>query len=61
MTLLDPTENCDVGNKGFKDKQLVYAQSSLVLTQEIANAPDWGPAQIDERQGKLADLALEIW
>lgn len=61
MTLLNPTENCDVGNKGFKDKQLVYGQSSVVLTKEIAGVPEWGPAQIDERQGELADLALAIW
>ncbi|PWT83042.1 MAG: hypothetical protein C5B58_07165 [Acidobacteria bacterium] len=61
MTLLDPAENCDVGNKGLKAKQLVYGQSSLLLTKEIASAASWGPAEIDQRQEKLAELALEIW
>jgi hypothetical protein len=61
MALLDPAENCDVGNKGFKEKQIVYAQSSQLLTQELSKLHNWTPTEIDERQAELAELALQIW
>ena len=61
MTLLDPTMNVDLGNKGFDEKKLIYKTSPLLITQRIANFDDWGPNQIDVRQNEMADAAIKIW
>jgi hypothetical protein len=61
MTLLDPTINVDIGNKGFDEKRAIYSKSPLLITQEIAEFKKWGPEEIEERQAALADDALKIW
>ena len=61
MILLHPEQNVSLGNKPFAEKRPIYRDSSFLLAQEVGNSPSWGPAEIDARQQKLADLALEIW
>lgn len=61
MVLLSPDENAKLGNKGFSDKRLVYAKSPLLLTQSVANFSNWGPAEIDQWQESLAEIAVKIW
>ena len=61
MTLLDPTQNVDVGNKTFDEKLPIYKASPLLITQEIAKNSSWGPDEIDARQAVMAATALDIW
>jgi len=61
MTLLDPTENMDSGNKSFEEKLLIFKASPLLITQEIAKNQKWGPDEIDARQAVMAATALDIW
>ena len=61
MTLLDPTNNVDMGNKPFEEKRIIYKSSPLLITQEIGAFSKWGPEEIDDRQSSLAIEALKIW
>jgi hypothetical protein len=61
MVLLNPNVNVKVGNKPFGERKFLYADSPLLLTQEVADYEKWGPNQIDQRQDKLAELAPKIW
>ena len=61
MTLLDPANNHDLGNKGFQEKAVIFQKSPLLITQEIGKQKEWGPSQIDARQAVMAATALDIW
>jgi hypothetical protein len=61
MVLLTKSENEDVGNGAFPTKKPVLRASQLALTSEVGRRADWGPKQIDERQQRLAKLAVEAW
>lgn len=61
MTLLLAKDNGDLGNAPFSAKKAIYKESPYVLTRQIAQAKEWGPAQITERQKGLAVLALKAW
>lgn len=61
FALLAKTKNALIGNKPFSVKQPVLAASDFVLTKEIGDKEDWTKTEIDERQQRLADLAVRIW
>jgi len=61
MTLLDPSNNEDIGNKTFVEKLPIYKRSPLLITQDIATYSKWGPDAIDERQAMLAKIAITVW
>jgi hypothetical protein len=61
MVLLNPDLNAKIGGNSFAEKKKVFAKSPLLLTQAISKFGQWGPADIDERQETLADLAVKIW
>lgn len=61
MVLMKSEKNSQIGNLEFALKQPVLAESSFLLTKEVAKQVAWGPAEIDARQAKLADLAVKVW
>jgi len=61
LALLLAKSNSDLKSASFATKKAVYKTSPYELTRQIANAKDWGPAQITERQKGLAQLALAAW
>jgi hypothetical protein len=61
MVLLNPDVNAKIGGNGFAEKKKIFAKSPLLLTQAVGKFAQWGPAEIDERQESLADLAVKIW
>lgn len=65
MTLLNATTNADFGNASFQTKRLEYKKSPLAITQLICELTNeqtlWTPIEINERQKKLADLAVNTW
>jgi hypothetical protein len=61
MVLLRFSVNSALGNCGFTRKKVEYAKSDYVTTKAVADAADWGPAEIDDRQRKLAKQAVKIW
>lgn len=61
MTLLSTKQNSDLGDAPFSEKKKVYADSTFLLTQEIAETKSWGPKEIEARQMKLALIAPKVW
>lgn len=61
MTLLHSKANSKAGNDSFESKKLVYAKSSLSITNTISNFKKWDKQAVDTRQLELAKLAVKIW
>lgn len=61
LTLLGPEYNIDASNNLFSDKLSQYKKSTVNLTKELLESSDWGKEQIEERQKRLAEIAIRIW
>jgi len=61
QVLLTGTVNSKLGNVNFNEKQPAFAQSKYSLTHEVASYNDWGIAEIEARQKRLAELAVKTW
>lgn len=64
LTLAHWADNSSLSNKPFIEKLTVaqgYKQSALRLNEYIVEQTQWGENQINERAGKLAELAKRIW
>lgn len=61
LALLRVTDNSDLKSYGFAEKKPIYAASPYLLTSMIAEVDDWSAATIDERQTRLAELAVSTW
>jgi hypothetical protein len=61
LALLRVTDNSDLKSYGFAEKKPTYAASPYLLTSMIAEVDDWTAAAIDERQKRLAELAVSTW
>jgi len=61
LTLLSRRLNAAIRNGSFDAKRPAYAQSELLITQELQNSNQWSPATIDERQIALSERVSEIW
>lgn len=61
LALMRATNNSDLKSASFADKKPVYADSPYTLTAQIAEAEDWTPEMIDQRQGQLGELAVKAW
>ncbi len=53
--------NRRLGNLAFADKRETYAKSELLLTSEVARVTRWTPKEVEDRQGRLAKLAVTVW
>ena len=61
QALLRASDNSRAGNAGFADKRPLYRESPYRLTQMVADAEDWTPAEVVARQKRLAELAIAAW
>lgn len=62
LTLLDHRLNQEAQNSSFAlKKEQYYVHSDIFLTKELLTNNNWGPAEIDARQQRLCDLAVQIW
>ena len=61
MVILQAKKNTLIGNSKFDVKRPVLKSSAYLLTSEVANYSTWGIAEINDRQRKLAKLAVETW
>lgn len=61
MVILQAKKNTLIGNSSFTEKKKVLKESAYLLTAEVANYSQWGIEEINERQKKLANLAIETW
>ncbi len=61
LTLMRTSDNSNLRSEPFAGKRASYAASPYVLTSQVADAEDWTPATIADRQKQLAELAVETW
>lgn len=61
MVLLQATENDLIGNSGYVKKKVSLEKSAFSLTKEAAKGSEWGIEEINDRQGRLANLAVATW
>lgn len=61
QAILAKAENEAIGNEAFDTKAPVLAASSLELTAEIGQRPNWTAEEIRDRQSRLAALAVSTW
>jgi len=64
LALMRKSGNDDAGNEKFTDKAKIYKKSDLELTRTIptyAMHGEWRKESIENRQQKLAELAVKAW
>ena len=62
LSLVTPSFNSKLSNKGFEVKKTEFAdQSVLMLNKDIAKETEWDEQRIEMRSKRISDLAKEIW
>lgn len=61
LVLLQRTPNSRLGNKPFAEKKKVLSASEYKTTKQVGAESAWAPKQIEERQDKLAQIAVTVW
>jgi len=63
LALVSTVVNKNVGSKGFKDKKslLFSKETAIKFTNMIADYPEWSKITIEDRQKKLAKVAVKVW
>jgi hypothetical protein len=66
LVLLNAKDNGAIGDKGFAEKRAAIERSSNIhLTKDVITRTEstgkWTKAEIEGRQGRLADLAILRW
>ncbi|MFC6723384.1 DUF262 domain-containing protein [Halobium palmae] len=62
LTILDERSNARAQDNPFdQKKEEEYVSSEYEMTKSIANYEEWGPAQIENRTERLADVCPTIW
>jgi hypothetical protein len=61
MVLLQARANAAIGRDSFRDKKQYFKKSAFILTSEVARRSTWGVDEINDRQKKLAAIAVKTW
>lgn len=61
QALMRASDNSHLKSSAFADKKPSFAKSPYSLTSQIAEEAEWLPAQVHERQARLAELAPKAW
>ena len=61
LALLDENLNKKISNQSFEEKKKRYKDSIIYPNHELTTYTQWTALEIEDRQKKLAKLALEIW
>jgi len=61
LALMQQRMNALVANDGFAEKRPHLTQSQFRLTAEIGACDNWGVEEIESRQRRLAELAVNAW
>jgi hypothetical protein len=61
MCLLQKTPNSNAKSLPFEAKRKLYKASPYALTSELASLQEWTPAELENRQARMAELALKAW
>ncbi len=61
MTLVPIAVNQAAANLSFREKLKYYKTDPLDITADVLSQKSWGAKQIDERQKRMAEIAVKIW
>ena len=61
MVILQAKKNSLIGSSLFAVKRPILKDSTYILTSEVSKYGTWGIKDINERQKKLAELAVKTW
>lgn len=61
LTLLGEDDNQSAENSTFDDKSQILRNSALLINNDVASNDEWNINQINNRRGKLSDMALSIF
>jgi Protein of unknown function DUF262/Protein of unknown function (DUF1524) len=61
LALLGDKPNSDLKSLGFEAKKKVFATTPYELTKDIALLANWTPIEINDRQRRMAELAVKTW
>ena len=61
LALLDGRKNISISNKPFELKKEIYTKSFIEPNRDLGNYGEWNSEEIEDRQKKLAELAIKIW
>ncbi|WP_112320280.1 HNH endonuclease family protein [Oceanibium sediminis] len=61
LCLLRRSENNGMPNGSFAAKKPFFEKSSLTTTAALGECEGWSPQELEDRQQKMATLALKAW
>ncbi len=61
LALLKKKVNKKIANRFITYKVAAYSDSTYKLTNELKGKKTWGLPEIEDRQKRMADLAVKIW
>ena len=61
MALLEKTKNRGIGNASFSDKKKIFAESDIVITNNLMGLDSWTVSEIANRQEAFANSAIKVW
>ena len=63
LTLLSDRDNKPgtAYNRSFEKKKTIFEASLIKMTKEVSRVSEWSPAEIQNRQLKMARLACNVW
>ncbi len=61
LVLMRASDNSSLKSDAFDDKRKIYDESPYVLTNHIAGCNAWTIDEINERQVRLAEIAVRTW
>jgi hypothetical protein len=61
LTILGANDNQTIGNDDFLAKRPIFAQSSAILTQELAQKTQWSRNEILTRTAELKEIATKVF
>jgi uncharacterized protein with ParB-like and HNH nuclease domain len=61
LAIMSSKINSGIGNESFENKAKAYKESTFHFTKSIADVAKWTKIAIEERQVKMADVAVKHW
>jgi hypothetical protein len=61
LAIMSAKLNSTIGNGCFEEKKEYYKDSAFLFTKEIATEDTWSKDSIDNRQRKMAEVAVKHW
>ena len=61
LTIIDSGLNVAAANAPFEEKKDVYRQSGIEMSRSLAEVAEWTTRTIEERQRRLAGIAVQVW